>query len=70
MPAVGINNKSILFGDFSKYKIRQVRSMNFLRLQERYIDALQIGLMGWARYDGNLVDAGTHPVKYLQGNAS
>ena len=26
----------------------------------------QVAYIGFSRYDGNLLDAGTHPVKYLQ----
>lgn len=68
-PVVG--NKSLLFGDFSKYKIRRVAGgTTVLRLVERYADYLQVGFIGYLRADGNLVDAGTHPIKYYQNAAS
>jgi HK97 family phage major capsid protein len=47
------------------YTIRRVRDMSVLRLEERFADYGQIAFIGFARYDGNLLDAGTHPVKYL-----
>jgi HK97 family phage major capsid protein len=68
VPAQG--NKTILFGDFSKYKIRQVKQMRIVRLNELYMANGQVGFIAFQRYDGNLVDAGTHPVKYLTQGAS
>ena len=56
--------KSILFGDFSKYIIRDVREVTLLRLDERYADAHQVGFLAFARSDGDLKDAGTNAVKY------
>jgi len=60
------SKNSVLFGDLSKYVIRIVRDMNVLRLDERYADFGQIGFLAFSRADGNLVDAGTHPIGYLQ----
>ena len=57
--------KSMLFGALKKYQIRRVAEMRILRLTERFADFGQVGFLGLARYDGNLLDAGTHPVKYL-----
>lgn len=64
------NAKSILFGEFSKYKIRRVNGTSLLRLNERYADALQVGFFAYARFDGNLIDAGTNPVKYYANSAT
>lgn len=61
-PATGV--KSILFGDLSKYIIRDCREVTLLRLDERYADYHQVGFLAFARSDGDLLDAGTHPVKY------
>lgn len=61
-----LSKKTVLFGDHSKYVIRQVKDLSVLRLVERYAEKGQIGFVGFARFDGNLLDAGTHPVKYLQ----
>lgn len=58
--------KSIVFGQLSKYLIRRVKEMSVLRLEERFADYGQIAFLAFARYDGQLLDAGTHPVKYLQ----
>ena len=56
---------SVLFGDFSKFKIRMVRSFRVIRLNELLAEYLSIGLFGFARVDGILLDAGTHPVHKL-----
>lgn len=61
-PATGV--KSILFGDLSKYIIRDCRDITLVRLDERYADYHQVGFLAFARSDGDLLDAGTHPVKY------
>lgn len=57
--------KSILFGDFSKYIIRDVAEYLLLRLTERYADYGQVGFIVFSRHDGELIDAGTHPIKHL-----
>lgn len=54
-----------LFGQFSKYKIRRVNSIRMYRLQERYRDSDQDGFVAFTRQDGNLLTAGTTPVKKL-----
>ncbi len=61
-----VTKKPILFGAIDKYLIRRVREMSVLRLEERFADYGQVAFIAFARYDGNLLDAGTHPVKYLQ----
>lgn len=62
---IGAGNASVLFGDFSKYKIRMVKNFRVIRLNELLAEYLSIGLFGFARVDGILLDAGTHPVKKL-----
>lgn len=65
MAAIGASAKSVVFGALGKYLIRRVLGYQMLRLTERYADYLQVGFIGYARADGNLIDAGTHPVKVL-----
>lgn len=62
--------KTILFGDFSKYYIRRIVGTQMLRLTERYAELNQVGFIAFQRWDGQLVDAGTHPLKYLQQSAT
>jgi HK97 family phage major capsid protein len=42
------NAKSILFGDFTRYKVRRVRDVTLVRLNERYADNLQTGFFAFA----------------------
>jgi HK97 family phage major capsid protein len=63
MPQLGTaTNKVLVFGDLSKYYIRQVLDVSLQRLDELYAMSGEIGLVAIARFDGKLVDAGTHPV--------
>lgn len=70
MADIGAGKASVLFGDLKKYKIRMVKSFRVLRLNELLAEYLSIGLMGFARVDGTLLDAGTNPVKKLVHAAS
>lgn len=56
---------SVIFGNLKKYQTRIALGMTLLRLVERYADYLQIGFLAFARADGDLIDAGTNPVKNL-----
>jgi HK97 family phage major capsid protein len=56
--------KSILYGALSKYIIRDVRDITLLRLDERFAEYHQVAFLAFSRHDGDLLDAGTHPVKY------
>lgn len=70
MPEMAAGAKSILFGDFLLYKIRDVRQVVLLRLQERYAEYLQVGFIAYARHGGVLADAGQGPIRYYQNAAS
>lgn len=60
-----VSRKTLLFGDLSHYQIRRVKEMSVLRLEERFADYGQVAFIGFSRYDAALLDAGTHPVKYI-----
>jgi HK97 family phage major capsid protein len=63
------NAKSIAFGDFQQaYVIRQVQGVQTMRFDERFADALQVGFLAFARYDGNVDDAGA--AKLYQNSAT
>jgi HK97 family phage major capsid protein len=64
--AATATKKVIAFGDFKRYKVRQVRELRLYRLQERYRDSDQDGFVGFIRVDGGLLNAGTNPIAYLQ----
>ena len=67
--ALAANNKVLLFGALRKYKVRRVRQVVILRLKERRAEKRQEVFMAFQRADGNLLDAGTAPIKYLQMNS-
>ena len=58
-------NKTVLFGQLSKYYIRDVGSVRVRRLVERYADSDQEAFVAFMRFDGNLLDAGVAPLKVL-----
>jgi HK97 family phage major capsid protein len=70
MPVPAANARSIAFGDFSKYFIREVQGTQVVRLNERFADALQVAFFGYQRVDGRIVDSGTNPIRLLQNSAS
>jgi HK97 family phage major capsid protein len=72
-PGDGTNNdgaKLVLFGDFQKYIIRLVNRMRIVRLVERFGDTDEIALCAFWRIDGDLLNAGTNPIKHLRVSAS
>lgn len=62
--------KSIAFGDFSTYYIREVMDIQLVRFQEKYMDYGQIGFLAFYRGDGRCVDAGMHPIQLYVNSAS
>ncbi len=57
MASIGAGNKAILFGDFKRYTVRQAGGFEIKRLVERYADYDQVGFIGFARFDGELLDS-------------
>ncbi len=68
MPTMAANAKSLLFGDFSAYAIRDVLDIQMLRLVERYADYLQVGFVAFARHDGVLTE--TSAIKHYANSAT
>jgi HK97 family phage major capsid protein len=64
-PVTASVGKTVLFGDFSKYVIREVLGIQMMRLVERYAEFLQVGFIAFMRLDGELIDAGTRPIKHI-----
>lgn len=56
MAAIATTNKTVVFGDFKAYQIRDVRGVTLLRLAERYAESLQVGFIGFHRSDADLLD--------------
>ena len=70
MAVMAANAKSILFGDFSRYTIRDVMGMQLFRFDDSpYIKLGQIGFLAWMRSGGTLTDGGS-PIKYYQNSAT
>lgn len=65
MAAVAASNKSVAFGDWSKFWIRDVSNMLIVRANEKHIDQGMIGFYLFSRHDSALIDAGTDPIKHL-----
>jgi HK97 family phage major capsid protein len=61
IPATG--QKLVLFGDFSKYKIRDVGEVRFRKLEERYAEKDQTAFIAFLRSDGRYTN--TAAVKVL-----
>lgn len=68
MASIAASAKPIAFGAMNKYLVRVVNEFAMKRLVERYADYGQVGFIGFARLDGELLDAGA--VKVLQNLAS
>lgn len=62
---IASGKKTLLYGQLFKYKIRSVNGMRMYRLQERFRDNDEDGFIALIREDGNLLTAGTAPVKVL-----
>ena len=56
--------KSLFFGDFASYYIRDVQGIMVRRLDERYADFNQVGFIAFSRHDGRHINAGTEPIKH------
>ncbi len=58
--------KAILFGALNKYIIRDVREVTLVRLDEIAAHMGLVVFLAFSRHDGDLLDAGTHPVKFAE----
>jgi len=71
VPVMAASAKSVLFGDFSKYLIRDVaESLQIVRLDELGALSNQVIFVGFTRADGQLLDAGTHPIQAFANSAT
>lgn len=57
MPDMAAGNRSILFGDFSKYLIRIIGRPVMMRLNERYAEELETAFLMYQRLDGRLLSS-------------
>jgi HK97 family phage major capsid protein len=63
--SIATATKTILFGLFSKYKVRDVGGVRMIRVNELYAATDNVGFNVISYHDGHLLDAGTNPVKHL-----
>ena len=63
MPPIRRGNRAVLFGDFSRYVVRKIMGFQVMTLRERYAEHFQIGMVGFKRFDGELLNG--HAVKAL-----
>jgi len=63
--SISSGKKTMLFGKLDLYKVRQVNGLRLQRLVERRAEYDEDVFIAYLRADGGLLDAGTHPVKYL-----
>jgi len=69
MPAPAVSAKSLAFGNFHKYLIRDAMDITMFRFDDSaYMKLGQVGFLAWARTGGNLLDANS--VKLYQHSAS
>ena len=61
-----MDDTTIIFGDLKTYKARMVRDFSVSVLKEALAEYLAVGVMGFGRADGKLVNAGTDPVAILK----
>ena len=54
---IAATKKTMLFGDFQKYIIREVQRPSMYLMQETYMNRLHKGLVMWSRYDGKLLQS-------------
>lgn len=72
MPVMAASAKSILFGQLSKYVIRDIMDVTLFRFDDSaYMKKGQIAFLAWMRSDGDLVDVDpTTAVKHYANSAT
>lgn len=65
MPQLAAGNTTVAFGRLDKYQVRRAGPIVVKRLSEKYAEYGQVAYIAFARRDGQLLDAGTNPVKVL-----
>ena len=70
MADMAASAKSILFGQGASYYIRNVSGMRIVVLRELYAENGQVGILGFMRADGGLIDAGQGPLKVWRNSAT
>lgn len=61
--SLATGTKTLIAADFSKYVVRSAGGIQMVRLNERYMDELEVGFVSYARKDAKVID--TRAVKHL-----
>lgn len=65
MPVMAADAKSILFGQLSKYVMRDVMAITLFRFTDSaYTKKGQVGFLAWSRHDGDLMDYDGEAVRH------
>lgn len=56
MPDIGTGNKPVVIGDMSRFVVRKVIAFSVLTLRERYAEKFQVGMIGFKRFDGRVIN--------------
>lgn len=64
--SIATTAKTVLYGHFPHYKVRQVNAIRLKRLVERHAENDQDAFLAFVEADAGMLNAGTAPVKYLQ----
>lgn len=70
IPTLAGGNHVAYFGALEKFYLREAGGVRLYRLDERFREADQTAFVAFARYDSDIVDAGTDPIAYLRMIAS
>ena len=57
MDTIATTKKTILFGDFAKYVLRQAAGLTVVRFNELFMSNHQIGFQAFMRVDGKLLQS-------------
>lgn len=68
MADIGLSAKPVVFGDLGRYVVRKVQGFQVMTLRERYAENFQIGMIGFKRFDGELLNSSA--VKHLVNAAT
>ena len=61
--SIATGKKTMLAADFSKFVVRSAGGVQMVRLNERYMDELEVGFVAYARKDSAVLDS--RAVKHL-----
>ncbi len=71
MPVMAANARSILFGDFRQYKVRDVMQITMFRFADsKYVEKGQIAFLAWMRADGKLIAPSNAAIKHYANSAT